>query len=362
MINTDQPVPVGFSYAGGNLTDDLLPGRAEKSAIDFLTAVLLIYEVFSGVYFAALTPLHLSGESYAGRYLPVYADAIVDYNSRVAPSDRIPLRSVMVGNGYTSPKHLFPSFYETACFEVHGIPAILNETQCAHIEAAVDRCELLLEACVSSGDEIICHAGGEFCQEAIMDPITQSGSNAYDRTMKCPEDRCYPHFKNVIDWFNSAEVQEALEIVDQTGRAANVSLQKESVTDRFKASGDIWMSSMPYMERVLQSDQVDVLYYTGINDVVCNSIGVLRTIMDLKWRGHAKFVATPMVPVSWTLQDGSNGGRMKQNGRLTAAELYGGGHVVCKPVSRTSDLLTTRSLVSHGSARRQFKDGSGVVE
>ena len=43
---------------------------------------------------------YITGESYGGRYEPAFASAIIDYNSNATDEDRIPLKGVLIGNGF----------------------------------------------------------------------------------------------------------------------------------------------------------------------------------------------------------------------------------------------------------------------
>ncbi|KAF7526239.1 hypothetical protein G7054_g10823 [Neopestalotiopsis clavispora] len=328
MLYLDQPVPAGFSYMDNENTNQTLPARAEQSAIDFVLATSLIYELLGGLYISPSAPLHLTGESYAGRWLPVYAAAILDFNEQATESNTIPLRSIMVGNGYTSPIDLYRSYYEVGCSKVDGIAAILNDTQCAKMEASVDRCEVLLRACSDTTEDLICIAATDFCSDALIEPARSGLYNVYDRTMKCKAPgQCYPAFDNMIDWMNSNEVKKALEIKGQTGMSLNFTLENMGVFGRYFQSGDWAMSSIPHLEQILQSNSVDVLYYTGMNDFMCNRVGVYRGIVRANWPGHTRFRATPPQPLSWRLESGKIAGTIKKYSRLAVVELVDGGHV-----------------------------------
>ncbi|OJI87445.1 hypothetical protein ASPTUDRAFT_137520 [Aspergillus tubingensis CBS 134.48] len=186
MLYISEPVPVGFSYVDKNETEDVYPSHAWTSAIDFVASVRLTYEIFTDEHISPDAPLYLSGESYAGRWVPTYAAAILDYNERASQSAQIPLQSIMVGNGYTSPKDIYPSHYEVACFEVGGVPAFLNISQCEAMEMAVDHCVSLLDACQTTLNELIYSSATQFCYQSFIDPVANSTTNMHDRTKKCP--------------------------------------------------------------------------------------------------------------------------------------------------------------------------------
>lgn len=112
----DQPVGVGYSYAEYGIQVN----TTEEAAKDIYAFVFLFLEHFSHYQGR---PLHLSGESYGGRYLPVrvvlvslvyayaeitstkvFASEIVDSNARAVKAgyEPINLKSVVIGNGLTS--------------------------------------------------------------------------------------------------------------------------------------------------------------------------------------------------------------------------------------------------------------------
>lgn len=69
----------------------------------FYEALQLFYEAFPK--YSAL-PFHLFGESFAGRYIPHYADYIVKQNLQLDQSGSrklIPIGSVGIGNGWINP-------------------------------------------------------------------------------------------------------------------------------------------------------------------------------------------------------------------------------------------------------------------
>jgi carboxypeptidase C (cathepsin A) len=68
----------------------------EDAAIDVAAFVFVFFEHFKQFKGRAF---HLSGESYGGRYLPVFASAIYDLNPRLEKAGYTPinLKSVLIG-------------------------------------------------------------------------------------------------------------------------------------------------------------------------------------------------------------------------------------------------------------------------
>ena len=86
VLFLDQPANVGFSY-GGNI-----PITSDQASQDFVEFIKLFYERFPEY---VDLDLHISGESYAGHYVPSFANAVHKAG--------IPLNSILIGNGVTDP-------------------------------------------------------------------------------------------------------------------------------------------------------------------------------------------------------------------------------------------------------------------
>jgi hypothetical protein len=99
MLYIEQPAGVGFSYCEGEVNctfDD------SSSAADNLKALLGWYEKFPEF---KSNDLYISGESYAGIYVPYLAHNIDQHNTQYAADDTVfkpNLKGFMVGNGVTN--------------------------------------------------------------------------------------------------------------------------------------------------------------------------------------------------------------------------------------------------------------------
>lgn len=95
MLYLEAPAGVGFSIAekpsdretGDNLT-------AENS----LQALISFFKKFPNLNGREF---YISGESYAGIYIPTLADKIIDYNASATEATKINLKGILVGNGVT---------------------------------------------------------------------------------------------------------------------------------------------------------------------------------------------------------------------------------------------------------------------
>jgi carboxypeptidase C (cathepsin A) len=118
MIFLDQPVDVGFSYGTQGYTVD----TTQQAAIDVHAFLVFFFQAFPALQGREF---HLSGESYAGRYLPLMASWILHENEKIATSRSslplINLTSVLIGNGLKDGIHAATSFYEQTCTKANGL-------------------------------------------------------------------------------------------------------------------------------------------------------------------------------------------------------------------------------------------------
>ncbi|KAF9240284.1 Alpha/Beta hydrolase protein [Melanogaster broomeanus] len=95
--------------------------RNKEAAKDIAAFVAIFFENFS--QFKG-RPFHMAGESYGGRYLPVFAAEIYDQNAKLveAGSTPINLQSVMIGNGMTDYYTMTPSYIDMQCTAISVFP------------------------------------------------------------------------------------------------------------------------------------------------------------------------------------------------------------------------------------------------
>jgi len=99
IIFLDSPVGVGFSYS--NTSSDLLNNGDKRTAEDSLAFLLKWFERFPQY---KGRDFYITGESYAGHYVPQLSQAIVRYNSE-NEERTVNLRGYMVGNALTDDFH-----------------------------------------------------------------------------------------------------------------------------------------------------------------------------------------------------------------------------------------------------------------
>ena len=98
MVYIESPAGAGFSLLNTTKDEDIKTNDT-SSAEQNIISILDFYRKFPEL---KKKKLYLTGESYAGIYIPMLAEKILQYNENcTVDEDKIPLEGIMIGNAYT---------------------------------------------------------------------------------------------------------------------------------------------------------------------------------------------------------------------------------------------------------------------
>ncbi|KAG8791094.1 hypothetical protein FRC17_008802, partial [Serendipita sp. 399] len=326
VIFIDQPVGVGYSYAdyGEHV------GRTEEAAKDIAAFVAIFMERF--VYGTHRgtdkgdVKLHLAGESYGGRYIPVFAAEIIDQNIQLREANltTVPLKSIMIGNGMTDFISMMASYYDMQCTNA-SVEPVLPISTCVRIRKALPRCQALLESeCLHRFDTMSCQAAATMCDNEIALPFFSSGLNPYDISKKCDgpieETLCYPLTKYIGQYLNLPDTRRRLGVDGKVGEFRSCS---DAVGEDFRTHLDEMRTTSTYVEGLLERG-INVLIYVGTYDWICNHVGNYRWTAAFDWFGHDEFDKEELR--DWKV-DGEVAGRTRSAQGLTFATVFRAGHM-----------------------------------
>ncbi|KAK7035881.1 carboxypeptidase [Favolaschia claudopus] len=329
MLFIDQPVGVAFSYAeyGESV------GTTEEAAKDIAAFLAIFFESMEGLKGRRL---HIAGESYGGRYVPLFAAEVYDQNRYLTKLGMTPVNlvSAIVGNGCSDRYHSITSFYDMQCSPFAGQP-IQSISVCTQMKLALPRCQRALRAhCQEIFDMINCRAAQSFCEDILRAPFDLTGKSPYDIRTECfgevKDTLCYPETLQLTNFLNLPSTRVALGIEQSY---PNISLVGWSVNEAFEVSGDVFKSSGLHIAALLDHG-VRVLIYAGTYDLVCNFVGNDRLTRELEWHGQKEFIAQPLR--DWFV-DGKTAGETRAFGGLTFATLHDAGHQA--PYDRPTESL-----------------------
>ena len=101
IIYLESPGNVGFSLINSTNKDDLYVDD-NTTAADNLIALLDFFRKYPEF---KTKDFYVSGESYAGIYVPMLAYKIIEYNKKPETTEKIKLKGILVGNGVTDWKY-----------------------------------------------------------------------------------------------------------------------------------------------------------------------------------------------------------------------------------------------------------------
>lgn len=332
LLFIDSPAGVGFSYLEEGTP---LPSNSFTTAEDlhhFLQ--LFTTDVFPDL---ADNEFHITGESYAGHYVPALGAQIVSQNLLYPKRPQINLKSTFTGNAYVSPLDTAFGYWETLCTTNPGVKSpIFNQTRCDIMAAHLPRCLDLARLCYDHPDPAICAVGEKVCWDGVIEHYDgesgPGGRNRFDITAPCEtkDDFCYREIPHIQDYLNLPHVWETLNVPKEV---KNYSVFSEDVAYGFSITNDIAITMQPQVMYLLDAG-IDVLFYQGNLDLACNTAGNLKWAESMIWKGQPAFVAQPKR--AWG-HDGEEVGWFKEvkvetaSGRKTTFALStidGAGHLV----------------------------------
>ncbi|KAK4699713.1 hypothetical protein P7C70_g6545, partial [Phenoliferia sp. Uapishka_3] len=362
MIFIDQPIGVGFSYSDSGVA----VATTEQAALDVHAFLTIFFESFPEF---KSRPFHLSGESYAGRYLPVFATELLYQNSMLEKKKKgsvapINLKSVIIGNGLTDivsvsiplRGHSFAKSWHQACTAASGLGRpVLNVKACVGMQQEVKRCDKwLAKVCRESLSQPECDIASAYCGEQMSIPFLEGQINPYDISKPCTtlnEDLCvcssvfpplwhdandpieqYPETSVIKTYLDQPWVREKLGVQPSIGAFQSCS---NKVGNAFAYAHDGLAATFFHLTGLLENG-VKVLIYVGEYDWICNFHGNRKMIEALEWSGQAGFNDESIR--NWSIDaNGEAAGTTKSYGDLTFATIHKAGHMV--PLDKPKEAL-----------------------
>ncbi|SMQ47407.1 unnamed protein product [Zymoseptoria tritici ST99CH_3D7] len=306
VIFLDQPVNVGYSYSGSAVSNTVAAGK------DVYALLTLFFKQFPEY---AKQDFHISGESYAGHYIPVFASEILSHKKR-----NINLQSVLIGNGLTDGLTQYEYYRPMACGD-GGWPAVVDEQTCTSMDNSLDRCQSLIQKCYDSESVWSCVPASIYCNNALIGPYQRTGQNVYDVREKCKGGSlCYDELDWIQEYLNRDSVMKALGAEVSKYDSCNFDINRN-----FLFNGD-WMQ--PYHRLVPDIlKEIPVLIYAGDADYICNWLGNLAWTNALEWPGQKAYAKAPMKDLTLT-QSKNKIGSVKSSGNFTFVRIHAAGHMV----------------------------------
>lgn len=312
--------------------------------------------------------LHLASESYGGHYVPAFAHFIHSANAHL-PRDsvRVPLASVLIGNGWFDPAAQYRAYYDYAIdntFDVYALSAAQREKMHTALFAP-DGCLDRLRDCRETRDNRICRKSDAFCAASTSALFEKASKrDLYDIRERTPDPFPYGAYARYL---NTREVQEAV------GAYQNYTDTSGIVAAAFERTGDDGRraGSLKSLRELLDRG-TRVTLFAGDADYMCNWVGIEAVTQML---GHANFSHAGYTDfrVNDTVY-----GHVQQAGLLSFARIFESGHEVpfYQPLAGLAllsraldgtDIATGRvtaddSYITRGPAKSEYREGNATVQ
>ncbi|KAL3718185.1 hypothetical protein ACJRO7_003338 [Eucalyptus globulus] len=289
LIYVDQPTGTGFSYS----TDERDTRHDEQGVSNDL------YD-FLQAFFAAHPQLvkndfYITGESYAGHYIPALA-ARVQQGNKAKEGMHINLKGFAIGNGLTNPEIQYEAYTDYALNM-----RLITQSDHDSINTMLPECNGRRNT-TNGGDA--CDLAWNDCFSIFNEILNITGNiNYYDIRKRCEGPLCYD-LSNVETLLNQKKVRDALGVGDIEYMSCGSTV--------FNAMSQDWMKNL-------------ALIYAGEYDLICNWLGNSRWVNAMRWSGQKQFGTSPTVPF---VVAGAEAGLMKSHGPLTFLKVHNAGHMV----------------------------------
>ena len=263
MVYIDQPAGTGYSYTSTNHYVHTL----SEAAVQVLEFIKNFYQIFPE-YRNADT--YLGGESYAGQYIPYFADEILNKG----PDPPIQLKGVAIGNGWMDARSQYPAYLPYAVKQ--GL-LVENTEPWKKAKKATEDCEKVLKA-HTSGIEPINESKCEDIMNIIMFNDKTKGPkgeemcvNMYDTRLRDTSPACGmnwpPEIKIVTSYLGRSDVVRALNANAHPGAWQECGGPVRQNFHERKSN-----SSILLLPSVIE--RVPVLIFAGDQDLICNYVGL----------------------------------------------------------------------------------------
>mmetsp|Transcript_13834 Transcript_13834/g.48842 ORF Transcript_13834/g.48842 Transcript_13834/m.48842 type:complete len:452 (+) Transcript_13834:99-1454(+) len=321
LMTVDNPVGAGFSYSEN--------GAYVKSQEEVRTQfVHALRGFFTKHPEYKRNPLWMTGESYAGKYVPNIALELA------TNATEIPLQGIVVGNGLYNEEIQ----YTTVGSLAYGA-GVIDENVVAELGGREEQClQWIREKRPKAGD---------FCENVTVRWL-YTGPDAvagelfyYDFGMTDAAG-----FDTITDslggYLNTPEVKAALHAGSSTWQNAD-----ETGPVAEALAPDFTRPSAPVIGALLGMGK-EVFLYNGVRDgSVCNHIGNLKALLNMSWEGSHDFATAENVP--WPSASNVMG-HIREARNLRFATVMRTGHLVPHVVPEAFNVMLDLALHKSASA------------
>ena len=335
MLYIESPAGAGFSILNSTKEEDFKTND-NITAKENLIGLIDFYNKFPSL---KNKKLYISGESYAGIYIPMLAYEILNYNDKISDDkDKINLKGIMIGNAYTDKK--YEEYYAIVDYAFsHGLLSYeirkdflqncINEFNKALCMDNLNKTFLILEKLNiydylrDKDDDILSSENNNFYfnyERWRFPKNLQSKQKNFLQELNNEKFISRSSFTTNYqkEYLNKIEVKKALHVKE--------SINWESCSELYYYYDQENEGSIIYYPYLL--GKIKILIYSGDTDIIVPINGSLNWIRNLKLKIIDKWQSWKGKNLNGTEEDNKiSGFRMKYEG-LSFVSFKGIGHMV----------------------------------
>ena len=342
MLYIESPGGVGYSFINSSSEEDNIIND-DIAAKDNLNALLSFFKKFPEYQ---KKDFYISGESYAGVYIPTLSIEIINYNKNVPEDYKINLKGILVGNGVTDLNYdTTPALFDFAfSHHITSYEYRINFNEYCNFNYNKEKCDNLQEYFLNITSNLNYYNYIEECEK----PTDENGEINFDSNYFLKNSWAFKNFKRLkvnlkpknrkleeinidndtltapccndvpmIKYFNREDVKKALHV--NLTKGWNMCSKKVNEGYLWQDKTSIWAY------QTLFENNIRILIFNGDTDMVCAFNGNIEWIENLNldviepWR-------------SWRAYGDENNiaGYVTKYKGLTFCTVKGAGHEVPK--------------------------------
>ncbi|CAD8159544.1 unnamed protein product [Paramecium octaurelia] len=348
MLYIESPITVGFSYGPqGEQSDESTAKYNINALVDFFNRFTEFKKL----------PFFISGESYAGIYIPTLANEIIDYNAGKAADNRINLQGLAIGNGCTDPTECTDEAdpFQIHVYKFYGRHNFISQELYEKILAVQNECYGVKDGkCKELADSVEVEVSGTEEDNIKFNPYNIYGycftytpegsrmSQKFGGMRSLNEDTDIPPCADVQGLYHhlrSAEVRTLLKIRTESAKWA--------VCSRTLGQYNVNPKGSYYLYPKILKNQIRILKFSGDVDAVVPLTGTMFWVDKLQkelqlatlkpWRPW-------FVPPKRDVDPDQNAGYVMDMDGLTLLTIRNAGHMVPLDKREESEVFMKKFL------------------
>ncbi|KAH9817334.1 putative carboxypeptidase KEX1 precursor [Melampsora americana] len=313
MLFIDQPTGTGYSVG----SESNWPHELDVNLLLRFYAIFPEYQQMD---------LYLGGESFAGQYIPYLADAILKKSSFQAP-----LKGILIGNGWVDPVTQYLGYHEFA-FQAGLITKSSPAAKTVMTAVEQYKVPIHLPAC-----------------EGILSAITDSTVQTVNSQKMCLN----MYDIRLVDTYPACGMTWPPDLADMKPYLSRKDVKKAFHADRKtdewvecngRVGSSFWTRSSRPSVTLLPGllERLEVLLFSGDQDLICCHTGTEKMIDGLTWNGHQGWTSKSQFQ-QWKV-NGTHAGQWRQDRNLTYALIANGSHMAPYDVPLVAQDMILRFL------------------